>query len=102
MRRGARLSIGLAVGAASCPFLPLYVARDMTRSFMTGGGGDRISYDWSLHTLGGFVEKMRYMDAEQHPRLMLAGNVGLALVYAAVIAMIIYWMLGTLAARRSG
>lgn len=102
MRRGARLSIGLAAGAVISPFLPLYVARDMTRSQMADGGGDVISYGWSLSTLGEFLEKMRYMSPEQRPQLMLGVNIGLALVDAAVIAAIVYYVLRTLAARRPG
>ena len=91
MRPSLRISTSLVAGAAVCPFVPLYVAREMTRAFMTGGGGDRITYGWSLRTLGGFVQDMQSMRPEQFPQYMLAVNLGLAVVYAALLA----WLVDT-------
>lgn len=76
--------IGL-VSAALSAVLPLYPLHEETRSFMPGGGGDRISHQWSLHTLAGALEGLRYRsDAALSRALLLAGFAGLSVCVAAL------------------
>ncbi len=96
MRRSLRISTSVGVGVAVAPFVPLYVTREMTRAFMTGGGGDRVTYGWSLHTLGGFLQEVQYMRPEQFPQRMLALNVALAVGYALLLA----WIVDTVRVKR--
>ena len=67
------------------PFLPLYVVETMTRSFVSGSGGDVISYHLELRTFAGVIEGLRYARPEEPYELFLALNGLLALVYAALI-----------------
>jgi hypothetical protein len=62
MRRAPRALtlVTLAACAVVAAFLPLYPLREETRSFMTGGGGDVIQHSWSLRTLPGALEPLRY------------------------------------------
>lgn len=63
MRRVPRaLTFVVMLGACAlvAALLPLYPLREETRSFMTGGGGDLIDHSWSLRTLPGALEHLRY------------------------------------------
>lgn len=87
-----RVLVSLVAGALACPWLPLYVARSMTRA-QTGEGGDRIGYDWQFHTLPGFLDAMQYMRPEESPELYLAIDLALAVVYAGLLAWLVHLVL---------
>lgn len=89
MTRRARILAGLVAGALVSPWLPLYVARSLTRAFVSGGGGDVISYAWRRHTLPSFLDAMHYMRPEESPQRYLALNLALAAVYAGAIAWLV-------------
>jgi hypothetical protein len=63
--------VGLLLAAA----LPVYPRRTMSRSFMVGGGGDEVSYGFTLSTLPGFFAKLRYMRPEESPVATTIANV---------------------------
>lgn len=93
MTRRARLGLGIVGGSLVAPCLPLYLARTMTRSQTSDGGGDQIAWGWELHTLRGFYKAMTYMRPEEQPQQMLALNLVLAVVYAGVLAALVYFVL---------
>jgi hypothetical protein len=67
-------------------FLPLYIQKTMTRS-MTAGG-DVIDYDWKINTLYGFFSERRFFRPEEDFAVWLGVNLGLACLYAFVIALV--------------
>ena len=86
----------LAVFIVALPFvgfLPLYIRRTMTRSQMTGNGGDVIDYGWNFSTLYGFWADYNYFRPEENFPFWLAVNLGLACVYAYMIALFIILLL---------
>lgn len=70
-------------------FLPLYIERTMTRSQVMGNGGDIIDYEWEIRTLYGFLSDYNYFRPEEYFSFLLAVNLGLACVYAFIIALFI-------------
>ncbi len=89
MKRLSRSAIVLAAALALVPFLPLYVARTMTRSFQAGSGGDIIEWGWRLSTLRSYWLDYRYFRPEEQPAFWLAVNLALGLVYALAITFLI-------------
>lgn len=69
------------VGLLAAGLLPVYPQLGETRAQMEEGG-DRISYDWELESLSGFVDNWRYIRNEEHTAL----NVGLVLVLSVLVA----------------
>ncbi len=72
-------------------FLPLYVERTMTRSQTSGG--DIIDYEWKIRTLYGFLSNYNYFRPEEYFAFLLAVNLGLACLYAFLIALVIVLLL---------
>lgn len=58
----------------------------MTRSSMSGSGGDRISWGWKLESLPTFFKNLRYMRPEEHATLNVIANLVLALAIVAGVA----------------
>jgi hypothetical protein len=81
MRRLRRL-VTLLVALGVVPFLPIYARCEMTRSTGPQFMGDRISYRWHFGALIDFIRNFSYMTPEEHPRLLLLGNLLLALLLA--------------------
>jgi hypothetical protein len=99
MRQGFRWVVGLAVGAAFAAFAPLYPRHVMTRKFRESGG-DLVTWAWKRVSLPDFVENMHYMGPEQKPRLWLWINIGLAALFAAVLAALVVLLWGVLSRRK--
>jgi len=66
-----RLVFVVLVSAALSAVLPVYPLREETRSFMPGGSGDQIRHDWSLSTLPGALQRLRYRADSALPRALL-------------------------------
>lgn len=86
MKRLLRFVLVLALALALVPFLPLYIERTMLRSFRTGQLGDLIEWGWKICSLSEYWSNYRYISREQNPAFWLSVNLGLAIVYAVVIA----------------
>jgi hypothetical protein len=89
MKRLPRSAMVLVAALALVPFLPLYVARTMTRSFQAGSGGDIIEWGWRLSTLASYWSDYRYFRPEEQPAFWLAVNLVLGLIYALAITVLI-------------
>jgi hypothetical protein len=90
--RRVRVLVSLAAGALLSPWLPLYVARTMTRAHVEAGG-DVITHGWRTGSLPAFLDAMPYMRPEQSPDLYFALNLALAVVYAASAAWLVHVVL---------
>lgn len=66
-----RLAFVLLVSGALAAVLPVYPLNEETRSFMPGSGGDQIRHDWSLSTLPGALQRLRYRSDSALPRALL-------------------------------
>src|SRR5687767_3543108 len=73
---------------ALAALLPIYPRRAMTRSQVTGHGGDVITWGFELRSLPGFFDGYEYMRPEQHPTANLAINLALAALLAAALALV--------------
>lgn len=89
MRRLRRFAVVFTLALAFVPFLPLYVERTMTHVMFAHGGGGAIEWGWKLCTLKTFLSNYRYFRHHPHPALWVTLNVGMALTYAFVIALIV-------------
>jgi hypothetical protein len=90
--RRVRVLVSLAAGALLSPWLPLYVARTMTRAHVEAGG-DIITYGWRVDSLPAFLDAMPYMRPEQSPALYFTLDLALAVVYAALAAWLVHFVL---------
>lgn len=88
-----RRLVTLLVALGVVPFLPIYARYEMTRSSGPQFVGDRISYQWHFGALIEFARNFSYMAPEEHPWLLLLGNLFLALLLATGSAFAIdqYW-----------
>ena len=79
----------LAVALAFVPFLPLYIERTMMRSWRMDHHADMIEWGWKICSLREYWADYQYITREQSPAFWLGVNIALALVYAALIALIV-------------
>ena len=84
------LVVALGVGLAVAPFLPVYPARVMTRSFVIGGAGDEISYSYELGSIPAYFEHLHYARHEDYVMLIMALDLLLALLVATAIAALVF------------
>ena len=89
LKRPLRFFVVLVAALAVVPFLPLYIERTMMRSWVVGHVGDVIEWGWRLRTLADYWSNYRYFSREQDPAMWLGVNLGLAVIYALVIALIV-------------
>jgi hypothetical protein len=82
MPRASRFLIAAVLGFALALMLPIYPLKGEIRSFVVGGGGDQITYHWSLHTLFGVLGELRYQSS---PTLPLVTSVALFVVVASAL-----------------
>ena len=87
MKRLLRLALVLAVALAFVPFLPLYIERTMLRSWRMDRAADLIEWGWKICSLREYWSDYQHITREQSPAFWLTVNFGLALVYAALIAL---------------
>ena len=80
MPRTSRLLIAAVLGFAVALMLPVYPLRSKVRGFVVGGGGDQVSYHWSLYTLFGLLAELQYASSRALP---LMTSVALFAVLAA-------------------
>jgi hypothetical protein len=79
-----RSLIAFVFALVAVPFLPIYVAKTMTRKYAQGG--DDITYGWDVVTLPGYGDHMAFAVPEQDPLLWLGVNFGVAVLVAAGLA----------------
>lgn len=91
MRLRRLLTLLVALGVV--PFLPIYASCELMRSTGPQFVGDRISYKWHFGALIDFARNFSYMAPEEHPLLLLLGNLLFALLLAAGSAFAVdrYW-----------
>jgi hypothetical protein len=77
-----------AAAAPVVPFLPVCVKREMTRSFVMGGGGDEISYDWRLMSLYSFFQAIDYLRPEEGKAWLPLLNVALTLGWIVALGLL--------------
>src|SRR4051794_32728810 len=87
MKRRVLFAVLLAISLAIVALLPLYVERTMTELMFADGTGGAIEWGWKRCTLRDYYADYHHMDREQKPAVWLAVNVGLAVVYASVVAL---------------
>jgi hypothetical protein len=86
MKRTLRFVIILAVALAAVPFVPLYIERTMLRSWRMDHKADLIEWGWKICSLSTFWSDYIHLSREEAPAFWLKVNLGLALIYALVIA----------------
>jgi hypothetical protein len=87
MKRPLRFLLVLAMALAVVPFLPLYLERTMLRSWHMDRTGDLIEWGWSITSLSSFWSNYSHFSRAQSPAFWLTANLGLAFIYALVIAL---------------
>lgn len=87
MKRLVRILIAFVIALAAVPFLPLYIERTLTRSWRVDRLGDEITWGWKLRSLWSYWSDYGYMTREQDPAFWLKVDVGLALLYALLLAL---------------
>jgi hypothetical protein len=89
MKRPLRFVLLFVPALALVTFLPLYIQRTMLRSWRTDRVGDVIEWGWKICSLKDYWSDYRYIRPEQSPAFWLTVNLGLAVIYAALIALVI-------------
>lgn len=87
MKTALRFALLFFLGLIVVPFVPLYVERTMLRSFGPGFRGDVITWGWKVCTLSTFWSNYQYLSREQSPQFWLTVNLGLAVLYASLLAL---------------
>ena len=87
MKRPVRILITFLIALAVVPFLPLYVERTFMRSWRIDRLGDEITWGWRLCSLFGYWSNYNHLTREQAPGFWLKLNVGLAFLYALLLAL---------------
>ena len=90
-KRLLQIGVAAVLGLVSSPFIPLYVEHSLTRAQVIGRAGDLISWNFRLVTLPGYIEDMQYASRDESPYLFLVLDLGLWLVYAAAVALGLFW-----------
>jgi hypothetical protein len=101
MKRPLRFVVVLAAALGFVPFLPLYIQRTMLRSLRVNHAGDVVNWGWQVISLTDYWSKYQYFSSKQQPALWLAVNLGLALAYALVIAIVVDRLFARRKRRRS-
>lgn len=87
MKRLVRILIAFVIALAVVPFLPLYIERTFMRSWRVDRVGDEITWGWKLCSLWDYWSRIQYMTREQDPAFWLKIDVGLAFLYALLLAL---------------
>jgi hypothetical protein len=87
MRLGARFAWLYVPCLVVAALSPIHLRRSMTRSFVTGGGGDLVSFDWELVSWPTMIELLRYMRPEESRVATLIGAATISLIAAAHLAL---------------
>ncbi len=87
MKRSIRILIAFLIALAVVPFLPLYIERTFMRSWRVDRLADEITWGWKLCSLVGYWSDYSHLTREQAPAFWLKINVGLAFLYALLLAL---------------
>ena len=89
-----RFAVLFAVALTVVALLPLYVEQTMMHVMFADGSGGAIEWGWKVCTLRTFFSDYRYFRHNPHPALWIALNIGLAFIYAFLIALLLNRFLG--------
>lgn len=92
-RRLKRLFYSGLAGLVLPTLLPIYPAHQLIRSSVIGVPGDRITERWRMVQIDDFLDDYPYMRPEDSPQLMLAVNLGIAVVLGLLTAFLVYKLL---------
>jgi hypothetical protein len=89
-----RFVVVFAIALTFVALLPLYVEQTMTHVMFAHGGGGTVEWGWKVCTLRVFFSDYHYFRDHPHPALWTALNIGLAFIYALLIALLLDRFLG--------
>ena len=89
MKRAELFAVVFAVALTLVALMPFYIERTMTHVMFADGSGGTVEWGWKRCTLRDYVSDYPHLYREQRPALWLKVNIGLALTYATLLALLL-------------